>query len=55
LKDHGTKMIVLLIQVLKFALLETIKEAVPYMWSEELKEAWSESYDHLVVAIKNLM
>jgi hemoglobin-like flavoprotein len=42
-------------QVLKFALLETIKEAVPYMWSEELKEAWSESYDHLVLAIKNEM
>ncbi|KAJ3670109.1 hypothetical protein LUZ60_010433 [Juncus effusus] len=42
-------------EVLKFALLETIKEAVPYMWSEELKEAWSQSYDHLVVAIKNEM
>ncbi|XP_078179907.1 anaerobic nitrite reductase HBII-like [Carex rostrata] len=42
-------------EVLKFALLETIKEAVPYLWSEELKEAWSESYDHLVVAIKNEM
>ncbi|KAJ4800822.1 Non-symbiotic hemoglobin [Rhynchospora pubera] len=42
-------------EVLKFALLETIKEAVPYLWSEELKEAWSESYDHLVLAIKNEM
>ncbi|KAJ1701692.1 hypothetical protein LUZ63_001471 [Rhynchospora breviuscula] len=33
----------------------TIKEAVPYLWSEELKEAWSESYNHLVLAIKNEM
>jgi hemoglobin-like flavoprotein len=44
-----------LFQVLKFALLETIKEGVPYIWSEELKEAWSESYDQLVLAIKNEM
>ncbi|KAF3323950.1 class 1 non-symbiotic hemoglobin [Carex littledalei] len=42
-------------EVLKFALLETIKEAVPYMWSDELKEVWSESYDQLVLAIKNEM
>ncbi|KAJ4730397.1 Non-symbiotic hemoglobin [Rhynchospora pubera] len=39
-------------EILKFALLETIKEGLPYMWSEELKDAWSNSYDHLVAAIK---
>ncbi|XP_073006442.1 anaerobic nitrite reductase NSHB1-like isoform X2 [Typha latifolia] len=42
-------------EVLKFALLETIKEAIPYMWSPEMKEAWSEAYDHLVAAIKSEM
>jgi hemoglobin-like flavoprotein len=40
------------LQIMKHALLETIKEGVPYMWSEELKDAWSEAYDHLVAAIK---
>ncbi|KAH6767142.1 hemoglobin 1 [Perilla frutescens var. hirtella] len=39
-------------EVTKFALLETIKEAVPEMWSPEMKSAWSEAYDQLVAAIK---
>lgn len=39
-------------QVTKFALLETIKEAVPEMWSPEMKNAWGEAYDQLVAAIK---
>lgn len=40
------------VQVTKFALLETIKEAVPEMWSPEMKNAWGEAYDQLVAAIK---
>nr|CAB16751.1 hemoglobin [Trema orientale] len=36
----------------RFALLETIKEAVPEMWSPEMKNAWGEAYDQLVAAIK---
>ncbi|XP_075499810.1 uncharacterized protein LOC142538358 [Primulina tabacum] len=39
-------------EVTKFALLETIKEAVPEMWSPEMKNAWAEAYDQLVDAIK---
>ncbi|KAB2036106.1 hypothetical protein Goshw_027241 [Gossypium schwendimanii] len=39
-------------EVTKFALLETIKEAVPDMWSDEMKNAWGEAYDRLVAAIK---
>ncbi|XP_073004206.1 anaerobic nitrite reductase AHB1-like [Typha latifolia] len=39
-------------EVLKFALLETIKEAVPYMWSPEMEEAWGVAYDHLAAAIQ---
>uniref|UniRef100_A0A0D9VRL7 Globin domain-containing protein n=1 Tax=Leersia perrieri TaxID=77586 RepID=A0A0D9VRL7_9ORYZ len=43
-------------EVVKFALLDTIKEAVPEdMWSSEMKSAWSEAYDHLVAAIKKEM
>ncbi|CAN1812662.1 Non-symbiotic hemoglobin 1 [Linum perenne] len=41
--------------VTKFALLETIKEAVGEMWSAEMKNAWGEAYDHLVAAIKSQM
>ncbi|KAI4298385.1 hypothetical protein L6164_031953 [Bauhinia variegata] len=39
-------------EVTKFALLETIKEAVPEMWSPAMKSAWGEAYDQLVAAIK---
>lgn len=39
-------------EVVRFALLETIKEAVPEMWSPEMKIAWSEAYDQLTAAIK---
>uniref|UniRef100_A0A0E0KAZ6 Globin domain-containing protein n=1 Tax=Oryza punctata TaxID=4537 RepID=A0A0E0KAZ6_ORYPU len=43
-------------EVAKFALLETIKEAVPAsMWSPAMKGAWGEAYDHLVAAIKQGM
>ncbi|KNA03363.1 hypothetical protein SOVF_209930 [Spinacia oleracea] len=42
-------------EVVRFALLETIKEAVPEMWSSEMKEAWKEAYDQLVAAIKQQM
>ncbi|XP_059438038.1 plastid division protein PDV2 [Corylus avellana] len=42
-------------EVTKFALLETIKEAVPEMWSPEMKNAWGEAYDQLVAAIKSEM
>ncbi|KAK4284614.1 hypothetical protein QN277_001420 [Acacia crassicarpa] len=39
-------------EVTKFALLETIKEAVPEMWSPDMKNAWGVAYDQLVAAIK---
>ncbi|KAG8368287.1 hypothetical protein BUALT_Bualt15G0029600 [Buddleja alternifolia] len=39
-------------EVTKFALLETIKEAMPEMWSPEMKSAWGEAYDQLAAAIK---
>ncbi|KAL8555950.1 hypothetical protein ACS0TY_003680 [Phlomoides rotata] len=42
-------------EVTKFALMETIKEAVGEMWSPEMKKAWSVAYDHLVAAIKTQM
>ncbi|XWS62486.1 hypothetical protein CRYUN_Cryun06bG0015400 [Craigia yunnanensis] len=42
-------------EVTKFALLEIIKEAVPEMWSAEMKNAWGEAYDRLVAAIKTEM
>nr|prf hemoglobin [Trema tomentosum] len=42
-------------EVTRFALLETIKEAVPEMWSPEMKNAWGEAYDQLVAAIKSEM
>ncbi|KAF7810947.1 non-symbiotic hemoglobin 1 [Senna tora] len=42
-------------EVTKFALLETLKEAVPEMWSPEMKNAWGQAYDQLVVAIKTEM
>ncbi|BAF11390.1 anaerobic nitrite reductase NSHB1 [Oryza sativa Japonica Group] len=43
-------------EVVKFALLDTIKEEVPAdMWSPAMKSAWSEAYDHLVAAIKQEM
>lgn len=44
-----------LLQVTRYALLETIKGAVPEMWSEEMKNAWAEAYDQLVAAIKTEM
>ncbi|KAK7341523.1 hypothetical protein VNO80_24455 [Phaseolus coccineus] len=38
-------------EVTKLALLETIKEAVPEMWSPEMKNAWEEAHDQLADAI----
>ncbi|GJN30765.1 hypothetical protein PR202_gb19101 [Eleusine coracana subsp. coracana] len=39
--------------VVRFALLETIKEAVPAdMWSPEMNNAWAEAYNQLFAAIK---
>ncbi|KAL6867568.1 hypothetical protein ACP4OV_015592 [Aristida adscensionis] len=40
-------------EVTRFALLDTIKEAVPAdMWTPEMKDAWAEAYNQLVAAIK---
>ncbi|KAL4180437.1 hypothetical protein AMTRI_Chr13g92050 [Amborella trichopoda] len=39
----------------KFALLETIKEAIPTMWTVEMKDAWAEAYTQLAFAIKEEM
>uniref|UniRef100_A0A0E0PQ00 Globin domain-containing protein n=1 Tax=Oryza rufipogon TaxID=4529 RepID=A0A0E0PQ00_ORYRU len=41
--------------VVKTALLDTIKDAVPEMWSPEMKGAWEEAYDQLAAAIKEEM
>ncbi|KAL9271486.1 Non-symbiotic hemoglobin 1-like protein [Drosera capensis] len=41
--------------VVRYALLETVKEAVPEMWSLEMKSAWGEAYDQLAAAIKQEM
>ncbi|OEL36563.1 Non-symbiotic hemoglobin [Dichanthelium oligosanthes] len=44
------------VTVTRFALLETMKEALPAdMWSLEMKNAWSEAYNQLVAAIKQEM
>ncbi|KAG4973858.1 hypothetical protein AAZX31_11G119300 [Glycine max] len=42
-------------EVTKLALLETIKEAVPEMWSPAMKNAWEEAHDQLAEAIKSEM
>ncbi|KAL3814170.1 hypothetical protein ACJIZ3_015438 [Penstemon smallii] len=42
-------------EVTKYALLETIKDAMGSMWSTEMKKAWSVAYDQLVAAIKTEM
>ncbi|KAI5661007.1 hypothetical protein M9H77_20330 [Catharanthus roseus] len=42
-------------EVTKYALLETIKEAVGEKWCPEMKSAWGEAYDQLVAAIKTEM
>ncbi|OIT04609.1 PREDICTED: non-symbiotic hemoglobin 2 [Nicotiana attenuata] len=39
-------------EVVKEALLRTVKEAMGEKWSEEMKEAWGEAYDQLAAAIK---
>ena len=36
---------------MKEALLKTIQEAAGEKWSEEMKNAWGEGYDHLAAAI----
>ncbi|KAI4376031.1 hypothetical protein MLD38_013831 [Melastoma candidum] len=42
-------------EVVRQALLETIREAVPEMWSQDMKDAWEEAYDQLAAAIKSEM
>ncbi|KAL8143528.1 hypothetical protein V2J09_016560 [Rumex salicifolius] len=42
-------------EVVRYALLETIKEAVPEMWSPEMKIAWTEAYNSLAESIKEEM
>ncbi|XP_061363781.1 non-symbiotic hemoglobin 2-like [Gastrolobium bilobum] len=42
-------------EVVKEALLKTIKEAVGDKWSEELRNSWEVAYDELAAAIKNAM
>ncbi|CAI9091227.1 OLC1v1026192C1 [Oldenlandia corymbosa var. corymbosa] len=39
-------------EVVKEALLRTIKEAMGESWSQEMNDAWGEAYDHLASAIK---
>lgn len=42
-------------EVVKEALLRTVKEAMGEKCSQEMSEAWAEAYDHLATAIKNEM
>ncbi|CAL4894446.1 unnamed protein product [Urochloa decumbens] len=42
-------------EVVKTALLDTIRDAVPDMWTPEMKAAWEEAYDQLAAAIKEEM
>ncbi|XP_027354441.1 non-symbiotic hemoglobin 1-like [Abrus precatorius] len=42
-------------EVTKAALVETVKEAVPEMWSPAMKKAWEEAHDQLADAIKSEM
>ncbi|KAK6137873.1 hypothetical protein DH2020_028381 [Rehmannia glutinosa] len=42
-------------EVVKEALLRTVKEAIGEKWSEEMNGAWGEAYDQLATAIKNEM
>jgi hemoglobin-like flavoprotein len=39
-------------EVVKAALLKTIKERLPELWSTELNQAWADAYDALAGAIK---
>ena len=41
--------------MVKFYLLETIKDVVPDLWSPEMKIAWDEAYSQLAEAIKSEM
>lgn len=41
--------------MVKTALLDTIRDAVPDMWTPEMKAAWEEAYDQLAAAIKDEM
>ncbi|GAB2216369.1 hypothetical protein Droror1_Dr00024141 [Drosera rotundifolia] len=41
--------------VVRYALLKTIKDVTPEMWSLEMKSAWGEAYDQLGAAIKQEM
>ncbi|XP_057789445.1 non-symbiotic hemoglobin 2 [Salvia miltiorrhiza] len=42
-------------EVVKEALLRTMKEAMGEKWSEEMSNSWAGAYDHLATAIKNEM
>ncbi|XP_041022101.1 non-symbiotic hemoglobin 2 [Juglans microcarpa x Juglans regia] len=42
-------------QVVKEALMRTVKEAVGEKWSDEMDGAWGEAYDQLAAAIKTQM
>lgn len=42
-------------EVLKGALLKTIKEAMREKWSEDMNNAWGTAYDELATAIKKEM
>lgn len=39
-------------QVVRSALLDTIKDAVPDKWCPELETAWGQAYDLLAAAIR---
>ncbi|KAF3786594.1 Non-symbiotic hemoglobin 1 [Nymphaea thermarum] len=49
LKTHAFSVFAM---VAKYALLETIKEGIPEMWSDDMKNAWGEAFDQLASAIK---
>lgn len=42
-------------QVVKEALVRTLKEGLGEKYNEEVESAWSQAYDHLALAIKTEM
>ena len=49
---RANPLVMFCLQVVKEALLKTIKEAVGDKWSDELSSAWEVAYDELAAAIK---
>ncbi|RVW48424.1 Hemoglobin-2 [Vitis vinifera] len=53
--DEHYEVHIVVIKCYKVCIVGNNKEAVPEMWSPEMKNAWAQAYDQLVVAIKSEM